>query len=447
MMHLVSRRSLSACLAVLAIALLAGGCDWTQLGFNSSHNADNQFDTTITPANVSRLSLQFTASDGTAGIPRPQAVVNGVLYASDDGGLEAYGADGTTDCTGSPVTCIPEWTYNTGSLGSDPYGTQNNIAVVNGVVYVPTSSGLEAFDAAGQKNCSGSPARCQPLWTAPGTAGNPTVSGGTVYVPTSKGLEAFDAAGQKNCSGSPTECSPIWSYSGTVLSPATVSNGTVFVSIPGNQIAALDANGVQNCSGTPTTCSPLWYDDLNYEAALNSYPVVQGSTLYISTGTVTSGPPNIEFSGDLEAFPVGGCGSSTCSPTATGLDGGYSSYPLVAGDGTVIASGPVESTGIFAVSAGNVSERLWSSSVSTDGEAMAGSVVYAQGAPQNVNPYVNDDIYAFDAGGSAGCSGTPVKCAPLWSAPGFSPIVANGDVYAGITNSSSDAEIVTYSLS
>ena len=124
----------------------------------------------------------------------------------------------------------------------------------------------------------------------------------------------------------------------------------------------------------------------------------------------------------------------------------FSSFPLLAGDGAVISSGPFDPSGIAAVSASNVNDTLWSSTVSTDGEAMAGFVVYAQGPPQNVNSYVNYDIYAFDAGGSAGCSGTPVKCAPLWSAPGFSPVVANGYVYAGITNSSSDAEIVAYGL-
>ena len=118
-------------------------------------------------------------------------------------GLEAYSANGTADCTGSPVTCTPEWSYNTGPLGSGPYGTQTGIAAVNGVIYVTTSSGLEAFDAAGQKNCSGSPASCQPLWSAPGAAGDPTVSGGTVYLPATGGLEAFDAAGVKNCSESP----------------------------------------------------------------------------------------------------------------------------------------------------------------------------------------------------------------------------------------------------
>ena len=173
-------------------------------------------------------------------------------------------------------------------------------------------------------------------------------------------------------------------------------------------MAAFDAHGVQNCGGTPTTCSPLWCDVTDYPPATDNYPVVQGSTMYISTGEVTGGlssSPYFGFSGDLEAFPVAGCGSTTCSPTATGLQGDFSSYPLVAGDGAVIASGPVVTSGFSAVSASNVNAELWTSTVSTDGEAMAGSVVYAQGAPQNVDPYVNYDIYAFHAGGSADCRG------------------------------------------
>jgi hypothetical protein len=448
-MQSLRRRSVGACLAVLAVGLLVSGCDWTQLGFNSSHNGDNEFDTSITPANVSSSSQQFIASDGTGGVPLPQAVVNGVLYASDSAGLEAYSADGTTGCTASsPATCTPLWSYDTGSLGDSPDGTQRNISVVNGVVYISTSSGLEAFDAAGQKNCSGSPALCQPLWSAPGAFGDPTVSGSTVYVSGSSGLEAFDAAGQKNCAGSPTTCSLLWGYSGPVSSLPTVASGIVYVTVPNDQIIALDAHGVQNCGGTPTTCSPLWYDRMDYQSAVNGYPIVQGNTLYISSGDITgSMRGGFQTEGDLEAFPVEGCGASTCSPASTGLVGGFASVPLVAGDGAVFSAGPLgDGTPFTGVASSNLNDSLWSSTLDAQPMAMAGSVVYAQGAPQGESPYVNDDVYAFDAGGSSGCSGSPVTCAPLWSAPGFDPIVANGIVYVGITNSSSDAEIVAYGL-
>ena len=81
-----------ACLAVFAGGLLASGCDWAQLGFDSSHAGYNQFDTTITPANVSTLVAHFSATDGTTGTVTPQAVVNGILYASNATGIKAYSA-------------------------------------------------------------------------------------------------------------------------------------------------------------------------------------------------------------------------------------------------------------------------------------------------------------------------------------------------------------------
>jgi hypothetical protein len=48
MRNVLRRRSVGVCLAALAVGLLVSGCDWTQLGFDSAHNADNEFDTTIT---------------------------------------------------------------------------------------------------------------------------------------------------------------------------------------------------------------------------------------------------------------------------------------------------------------------------------------------------------------------------------------------------------------
>ena len=98
-------------LAVLAVGVLASGCDWYQLGALAGLSGDNSFEPTITPANVSTLVAHFNATDGTMGIVTPQAVVNGVLYASDAGGLEAYSANGGTDCSGSPLTCAPMWSY------------------------------------------------------------------------------------------------------------------------------------------------------------------------------------------------------------------------------------------------------------------------------------------------------------------------------------------------
>ena len=345
MEHRFGRRSAAAALAVLAVGLLASGCDWNQLGGSSAHNGDDAFDTTITPANVSTLTARFSATDGSTGALTPQAVVNGILYGSNAAGLEAYSANGTTGCAPSPVTCAPLWTYATGPL--DAYPSDGLVAVVNGVVYASTSSGLEAFDAAGQSNCSGTPTLCQPLWSAPGVFGTPTVSNNTVYVTTSGSLESFDATGRTNCSGTPKVCSPIWSttvpgdhLNGTV----TVSAGIAYVDYDNGVadafgVLALDANGSRGCSGTPTVCSPLWYDPTGYDPA--DSPIVLGTTLYVSTGGIASNPARVV--GGLEAFDANGVMGCTgtpkyCAPLWSGFTGSASSGPLVAGDGSVFAA-------------------------------------------------------------------------------------------------------------
>src|SRR6185437_13753814 len=204
MKHLHVRRSVGVGLTVVAVALLASGCDWDQFGNTAGHTWDNSAgETAITPSNVSGLTAHFSATDGTTGPLTPQAVANGMLYASNASGLEAYSTNGATGCSGSPATCAPLWTYVSGPLAG-------GIAISNGVVYAPTSNGLEAFDGAGQTNCSGTPTVCQPLWSAPGTFGTPTESDSTVFVTTNHVLDAFDAAGSIDCAGTPKVCSPMW---------------------------------------------------------------------------------------------------------------------------------------------------------------------------------------------------------------------------------------------
>jgi hypothetical protein len=105
MMGRFSKRSVGACMAVLAVGLLASGCDWVQLAGNTQLNGDNTGETAITPSNVSTLAQQFSASDGSTGVMTPQAVVNGILYASDANGLEAYSATGSTKCSGAIRGC------------------------------------------------------------------------------------------------------------------------------------------------------------------------------------------------------------------------------------------------------------------------------------------------------------------------------------------------------
>jgi hypothetical protein len=473
MSHLIGRRSVCACLAVLAIGLLAGGCDWTQFGFSSGHTGDNAFDTTITPDNVSNLALQFTASTGSEGVFRVDAEVDGVLYGIsgvvyDASGFQtatlfAFSANGTTGCAGSPLTCSPLWSAPLAAPGGIPYDGSNTLAVYNGTVYVDAGPGLEAFDANGKVKCSGTPTICAPMWQASvnWSGGTPTVSNGTVFVSSNGVLEAFDANGTVNCSGSPTTCSPIWTSDiSDASAPVTVSGGFAYVETGSglsDTVTAFDASGNTGCSGTPKVCTPLWTYALKYSASnAEPYVSVSGSTLYAGTAQVVSAR---DIEGDVEAFDasgVSGCNGTpkVCSPLWTSVSPFPSGGPPIVGDGVAFYMPYVDTAQPFAAldAAGSkncsgvpvVCGPLWTSSIDASPIAIGGSVLYATN---------EENIFAFDATGTDGC--TASVCTPLWSTgrPNGSvaiegTIVANGRLYVSTNDSSSGVgEVLVYGLS
>ena len=127
MRNLLRPRSIGVCVAVVAVGLLAGGCDWAQFAGGYGHTGDSAGETTITPANVSTITSRFTTvpasqNDGDF-ISGESAIVNGVMYVvADDGTLYAYDASGSTNCSGTPTTCAPLWTASLGG-GSEPNET------------------------------------------------------------------------------------------------------------------------------------------------------------------------------------------------------------------------------------------------------------------------------------------------------------------------------------
>lgn len=46
------------------------------------------------------------------------------------------------------------------------FAASGGVGVVSGVLYMTTATALEAFDATGHANCSGTPTTCSPLWRA-----------------------------------------------------------------------------------------------------------------------------------------------------------------------------------------------------------------------------------------------------------------------------------------
>jgi PQQ-like domain len=426
---------------VLAVAALAfGGCDWTMFGYDGTlthSSADNA----INGANVSSVQQLFTNGNTSSDEYGSPVESNGIVYVGDsNGGLDAYDANGVTNCSGTPNQCSPLWTGST-----PPNSTLSSPAVVNGVVYIVSQLGstLSAFDANGITNCSGTPKACQPLWTASTSTGEDSsvlVANGVVYIGgigSNPGrVEAFDASGVSNCAGTPKTCQPLWTSSSNVgFSSPAVANGVLYAMGEDANLYAFSANGTRNCSGTPTICVPLW------TAAMGS----------VSTGTIQAWSPSVsngivygQSPSGLYAFDANGvtnCSGTptTCSPLWTApLGAAFSDYPVApaVANGIVYAANETTLEAFDASGVTNCSgtpkscQPLWGDNVSTiSSPSIANGLVFV-----SQFQYGPEGLVAFDAGGVTNCSGTPKTCQPLWTGPTpwpatGSPAIANGKVY------------------
>ena len=426
---------------VLALVVLLAACDWSQYGYGASHTRSNPTETTIGVGNVGTLTTKWTATTRDMVLSSP-AVAKGIVYVgSRDGKLYALDAAGTTNCSGTPKTCAPLWTANVGWSAVD-----SSPAVVNGVVYVvagPYGETLSAFDAAGTTNCSGTPKTCLPLWTTPSfsTVGSsPTVANGVVYVAPLTACRHTTPTGTTNCSGTPKTCTPLWTAAGGAGSSPAVANGVVYVS-SGSKLAAFSAAGTTNCSGTPKTCTPLWTTLTNSTGSFSS-PAVENGVVYASS--------NLSYS-DARLYAFSAAGTTNCSGTpktcvplwTTPSRSTAFSSPAVA-NGVVYVGSAGNGPSLYAFSATGTTNcsgtpktcnPLWTADTLTAARvspAVANGVVYLGAGYGN-----GGWLYAFSATGTTNCSGTPKTCNPLWISPTFgddvisSPAVANGVVYAG----------------
>jgi hypothetical protein len=213
-----------------------------------------------------------------------------------------------------------------------------------------------------------------------------------------------------------------------------VANGVVFEDFyssahPTGTLAAFDANGVQNCSGTPTTCQPLWTASLTTIAGVN----VAGGVVYANDIPTES----------LEAFDANGVqncsGTPTiCQPLWTAPIGALG-VPSIANGRIYVASWITNQNWVAVFDAAGtagcsgtpkVCQPLWKAAMPS---STSGSVDVSGG-----RGFVEagTTLVAFDANGTTNCTGSPVLCQPLWTgylggATGeITPAVSGGRVYA-----------------
>jgi outer membrane protein assembly factor BamB len=421
--------------------------NWSKFHFDAANTGLNPFENVVGLSNVSGLGTAWIGAAGGSGAS--PIVADGIAYVSSEDGVDAYVAGGTDGCSCTPKTCQALWTDTLGPVnGSTP-------AVSAGVLYVGSSNGrLYAFDAHGVTNCSGTPKTCGPLWTSGDLriyGSSPAVSGGTVYVAggaQGAKLYAFDAAGVTNCSGTPKVCTPLWtgalSGKSNLFSSPAVSNGVAYIGSltnDGGGFDAFDAAGVTNCSGTPKVCTPLWTATTG--SISHSSPAVAGGMVYIASDN------RALFAFDAAGVTnCHGTAPKTCSALWTAATNDALYTPAVA-DG-VLYTGSLNGLHAYdATGATNCTgvapkrcSPLWTGST-------GGLPATSDPAVANGGLYVGSQgLYAFDAAGVVSCSGTPKTCDPVWTgATGGafvrSPAVANGIVYV----SASDQRLYAFSLS
>ncbi|MFL5796710.1 MAG: IPT/TIG domain-containing protein [Actinomycetota bacterium] len=393
--------------------------DWPQERWTPSQSGENADEWMIGPGNLAKLQFRINRS-GAIPISTPVVERYGLVFAGFGAqGVLSYGATTTNFSTGDE--------------------SPSALAVDGGVLYAVTADTLLAYDAFGKTNCSDG--LCGPLWTAHlGTAAlsyPPVAADGKVFLSEfgPGKLEAFDAAGVTNCSGSPKLCTPLWSTPLGVDGPPAVSavssGGTGRVYVPAyspDRVAVYDESGVfQTQSATlpgsivggPALRSgkiavTTWASNVATLTVLSAAGslATQWSSNDLGGSEAPSAPaltPGAAFvvnsAGRLWAFAAGGCGLATCAPS-------WRSAPLGAG----LSIPPVAANGVVLV-------------------------------PANADTDGLDMVFGFLAAGTVGCSGTPLICTAAWTYPGQSSAlqhvvskagglsVAGGRVFAAGGNS------------
>jgi glucose dehydrogenase len=234
--------------------------DWPQFRFIPSHTGFNAAETTLSLANVGKLTRFWSRPISGGEVSSSPAVVQGMVYVgSGDGKVYAlYGASGAV-----------KWTR---ALGS---GTDASPAVAFGVVYISFDSGNESFVAA-LVAATGAVKWTRPVGLA--ATSSPAVDNGLVYVGASAGdgvnLQGPGVYGLDAATGAVKWTTQL---AGVVYSSPAVANGLVYIGSDHNVYALDAANGAIVWTGR---IAPAGIGDYAFPA---SSPAVSNGVVYIGS--------------------------------------------------------------------------------------------------------------------------------------------------------------------
>lgn len=294
---------------------------------------------------------------------------------------------------------------------------------------------IEAFAADGSTGCSGTPRTCDPVWvTAAVAVGNavhiseishPLLTDEHLVVPYVAGgqfvVSIYDRKGLQGCTGSaPRVCSPLGT---STLFPVGPGNDTVPAIVDGDgmlfavgwydavqqsaPIAAVRLADVVGCFST-SACAPRWRSSIN---GVNHAPAYANGRLYVRTNVGAAA---------FDGAGVQSCGSGVCAPLWTYEFLDTSGYTITVAHGRVVVSGGV----VAAYDAGGteacggvpkVCHAVWRSASVSGGYSFGAVAVNGDRVIAGAGSPAAPAIQAYDLAGLDHCStATPRVCSPQW---------------------------------
>jgi hypothetical protein len=317
---------------------------WMQARFDAGQTAANLGETHISAANIGTVFRSFTVAVASpAGVVTNGSRLFGRTAVGGQWVVFSADAAGHEGCSGTPAVCQPLWTAPLPNATSWTAANASTAYAIGG----PDNGArhLAAYDANGVTGCGGAPVTCQPLWTTSDTgATNATLAGNRLYViDGSSGLKVYDAAGSENCSGAPKVCAPLWTapYSSYPATLAVAGGHVTVATLSGT--ATYDAAGVDRCTGSPAVCTPQWTVTLVPGTPTRTTApigvVMTSDQIVTVRQTPYPGPAMLQVS---DAHGSIGCAAGACNPLwSAQLAASAPGLPAVGHDRIVVTSSSV----------------------------------------------------------------------------------------------------------